>query len=158
MGLAHRLMAYEPSLKAVKGSHESFTSVTFTDIAGLSLPVVAGVQYIIDGHVVFQSDTLTAGLGLAITCPSSTIMVQVGIPVDVNGTAMYHWGNIRGSTGYVQGTAVGGVNANYLATLRGFILPSASGTFQVQANSSTVVGAPTISVRASSNIRLITVG
>jgi len=151
-------MSYEPTYKAVKGSHEAFTSVTFTDVAGLSLPVVAGVQYAIDGNVVFQSDTLAAGLGLAITCPASTIMVQVGIPVDVNGVAMYHWGNIRGSTGFVQGTTVGGVNANYLAVLHGFIAPSASGTLQIQANVNTTTGNPTISVRASSHLRLFQIG
>lgn len=150
-------MSYDPQALAIQGANQNFTSTTPADITGLVLPVVAGVHYEIMARLVFSSDSLTAGLKLSYTCPAGTILTQVGIPETGDAVGMYHWGNLRSSGGTITAVSVGATGTNYLATIDGFFAPTASGNFQIQAASSTTVGSPTITVKASSHLRLTSV-
>lgn len=109
------------------------TSTTLANAAGLSLAVTAGTYYSFDFVVLFQSAATTTGLRLGLTCPAFTVYsARVGIPVAADGVAGDLQGWLTTSGDSVLGTGVQAITTTYAATIRGVILPSASGTLQVQ--------------------------
>ena len=147
-------MSFRASHVALKAAAEDFTSVTFADITSLTLPVIDGGRYRVDAMVVFLCDVLTTGLALKILAPTGILNCVVGIPETTNGTAMIHWGNVRTSGDTVTAPTVGSITATYTATISGVLAPTAAGDITLQAALSSAVGAPTISIKQGSFLRL----
>lgn len=109
------------------------TSTTLANATGLSLAVTAGTYYSFDFVVLFRAAATTTGLRLGLTCPAFTVYsARVEIPVAADGTSGDLQGWLTTSGDSVLGTGVQAITTTYAATIRGLILPSASGTIQVQ--------------------------
>jgi hypothetical protein len=109
------------------------TSTTLANAAGLSFAVTAGTYYSFEFVVLFQAAATTTGLRLGLTCPAFTVYsARVEIPVAADGVSGDMQGWLTTSGDSVLGTGVQAITTTYAATIRGVILPSASGTLQVQ--------------------------
>lgn len=109
------------------------TVVALANTTGLSFSLTANTYYAFEFMVVFSSAATTTGLRVGFTCPAFTLMsCSVSIPTAADGaSAMWH-GWITTSGDSVVGSGVQAINTNYVAVLKGVILPSSNGTLQVQ--------------------------
>jgi hypothetical protein len=106
---------------------------TLVNVLNLAFALVAGTTYRFRFAVVFRSTSGTVGLKLGLTFPAATIFAaSARIPIAATGTAGELQGSITASGGSVTGTAVPAANADYLARVDGVIVPSSSGTLQLQ--------------------------
>jgi hypothetical protein len=109
------------------------TSTTLANAAGLSFAVTAGTYYSFEFVVLFQAAATTTGLRLGLTCPAfSVYSARATIPIAADGVSGESQGWLTTSGDSVLGTGVQAITTTYAATIRGMILPSASGTLQVQ--------------------------
>lgn len=81
------------------------TSVAFADVTGLVVPLLANLDYIIDGWLVFQSAATTTGLALSFTSPAgcSSLMdlITVGNIATVVQFRMANADDVATATGVV---------------------------------------------------------
>lgn len=123
----------------------ALTSATLANVTGLGFAVTAGNYYSFEFVVLFQSAATTTGLRLGLTLPAATVYsasVDIPIAADGAGGSMQGWLTTSGDS--VLGTGVQAATTTYAATIRGMILPSASGTLQVQAATEVAASAITI--------------
>lgn len=128
----------------------ALTGTTLTNVSGLGFAVTAGNYYSFEFVVLFQSAATTTGLRLGLTLPAATVYsasVDIPIAADGAGGSMQGWLTTSGDS--VLGTGVQAATTTYAATIRGLILPSASGTLQVQA--ATEVASSAITIKQGSH-------
>lgn len=134
----------------------ALTSATLANVTGLSFALTAGTYYSFEFLVLFQSAAATTGLRLGLTFPAAIVVsAAVEIPVAADGTAGAIHGWLTSTGDSVLGTGVQAAATTYAAWIRGAILPSASGTLQVQA--ATEVAASAVTVKQGSHGILRTV-
>lgn len=135
---------------------QTATDGTLVDVAGLSFSVTAGTTYYFLFQCVHQSNTATIGLKLGLTFPAvTTFAATAKTPITAGSVTSEFSGPITASGGSITGTAVPVINTNYLATIEGVIVPSASGTLQVQFAAETTGG--TVTFKANSPGLLYTI-
>lgn len=128
----------------------ALTSTTLANVTGLSFAVTAGSYYSFEFVVLFQSAATTTGLRLGLTLPAATgYSASVDIPIAADGTAGTLHGWLTSSGDSVLGSGVQAAATTYAATIRGFVLPSATGTLQVQA--ATEVASSAITIKQGSH-------
>lgn len=133
-----------------KTADESTTSNTvLTSAAGLSFSVTAGRYYMFDFLVLFRTAATTTGIVLAVSAPAATRFGYTSdIPIAADGTAATRHGWGTASDDLNVGTGVQAANTDYVAYVRGIILPSANGTIQIRFRSE--VSASSVTVRQGS--------
>jgi hypothetical protein len=133
------------------------TTTTLVNTTGLSFAVTAGSLYRFMAMVVFRSGTSTIGLKLGATVPAFTVYgASVLVPIANDGTAAAFHGWLTSSGDSVVGTAVAAINTDFVATVHGMLVPSASGTVQVQ-HASDATGSAGITVRRGSVLTYTTI-
>lgn len=117
-----------------KTSDQVISSTTLTNITGLSFPLSQVGYYFIDIFLVFQSDAINTGIKIALTFPDGTVEpFNISIPQSGDDELSRFVGNISATGQSVTSTGVPVVNTDFIAHIRGSIVPNTSGTFQVQA-------------------------
>src|SRR6185295_13692858 len=120
---------------------QTFSSTTPADVVGLKFSVIAGTYYLFRFVIIAQSPTVTTGsqvgLALSVTKPATTVFAA-----DVTGTKMT-WDDLSQAS------------ANYLATYEGLILPSATGTLQLQAANTFGTGIVTVKQASSAFLTIV---
>lgn len=112
---------------------QTATTATLADVTGLSFSVTSGTVYYFLFQCVFQSTSTSVGLKAGLTFPAVTTFAStVKTVMSAAGVSSEYSGPISASGGSVAATAVPVANTNYLSTIEGVIVPSASGTLQVQ--------------------------
>lgn len=132
-----------------KTSDQTFNSATAADVSSMSFAVVAGRTYHFKFLLLVRSDTLTVGIATTITVPAITrfgATVETILAADGAGAAWH--GAISSSGDAVVPTAVPAINTDYVLTLEGVLIPSASGTLQLRARTET--GTTVVTVRQGS--------
>lgn len=89
------------------------TVTTLGNVAGLALPVTIALYYNFRFGIIWNAATATTGIKIGLTTPTATVYTQVGV------------GNYAAGAG-------GDTTANYFTMVEGVIVPSATGTLQVQ--------------------------
>lgn len=125
------------------------TSVSYGDVTGLSFAVTSGTKYWYEFFVLFDADLAGTGHQFALNGPTTT---QFGYRKDsalTNNTT-----DTRNINAYDSGavTATSAATTGNIATIVGFIQPSASGTLIVRSRTETA-GTSTITVKAGSYVR-----
>jgi hypothetical protein len=138
-----------PTVVKLTADLAAATSVTLANTTGLSFSVTAGTYYAFEFLIVYSSAATTTGLKASLTVPASTVFAaSASIPTAADGaSAMWH-GWITTSGDAVTGSGVQAINTNYVAVLKGVILPSGNGTLQVQ--HATEIAASGITVKRGS--------
>lgn len=124
---------------------QAFTAITLANVTGLSFAVTSGTHYRIAARIVFRTAATTTGLKLGATIPAFTVFsASVNIPLAADGAGgMWHgWLTSSGDT--VTSTGVQAANTDYVAVIEGILIPSANGTFQLQAASEVLASAATL--------------
>lgn len=108
-----------------------------TNATGLSFAVTSGVYYNFSFVIVHQSLLSTTGLRLGLTHPGATIFaahaaVSHTASATADGSDNRFEGPLTTSGDSVVGAGVAAATTNYVSTIEGFILPSTTGTLQVQ--------------------------
>jgi hypothetical protein len=132
-----------PGITSVKMLSDMATAVGLTAVnaSGIGFTVLPNVYYYFEFGAVFQSQQPATGLGVTVTFPAVTIFAaNASIPQAVDSTATMFAGQISSSGDFVQGTAAAASGTNFLATIEGMILPSATGTLQMQYRAETAAG------------------
>ena len=98
-------------------------TTTFADITGLSFTALANKDYIIEGWLIFQSDTATCGIKFALNGPASPVAVAMlaHIPIALD---LYASDSCRASRAYnscVPSVSVDTINANLLCKIEGLV-------------------------------------
>ncbi len=117
------------------GDASAATTTTLADVTGLVLPVTSGVYYHFEFHMIYQAAATTTGIKCSVTIPSVTTFAAVAqLPVSTaaDGTANIYYGHISSSGDAVVGTGTPAATTNTYAWIEGNILPSASGSVQLQ--------------------------
>lgn len=152
--VATRLNAMTTVRKTASQNMTGTAAVNITDLA-FPIPAAAGAFYTFDFTVVWQSTTLTAGMGISLTWPTlgtggvTTAQVQIGA-LAVDGAGELFSGTINGASGadVVLSTATAVINVNYVTTVRGVLYSgttaNTAGTLQLQGRSEVTAGACTI--------------
>jgi hypothetical protein len=135
-----------PSESIVKVTADQASSVTtLANATGLSFAVAAGTTYRFNGYIVFRTAATTTGLKLAATVPAFTVFAAaVNIPLAADGSGGMWHGWLTSSGDSVTATGVQAANTDYVAVIQGVLIPSASGTFQLQFASEVALSAATI--------------
>ena len=139
------------ALRYVKktGDQSWIASAALANVTGMSFRVEAGLYYAFHWKVVYQSDTLTTGIQIALTHPGATIFAATGKTiVAVDGVAAEYVGAMTASDDPVTSTDVVAVNTDYIFEVIGCIVPSAAGALQLRAAGEVAAG--TVKVRRGS--------
>jgi hypothetical protein len=127
------------------------TATALTTTTGLSFAVTSGTTYRFAALVVFRSAALTTGIRLGATTPAfSVYSARISIPFAVDGSGGIFHGVLTTSGDSVVSSAVPAINTDLLASIEGVLIPSASGTFQLQ-HASEVAGSA-VTIRNGSNL------
>lgn len=134
-------------------SNYTNSTTTYTSIDGLSFPVVTGKVYKFRFNVIFSVASTTRALRLLLGTPSvTTLAAQIVIPTSTTVAGSY-------VVATQSGTVTGGTNATsgqiLFSTVEGIIVPSATGTFQLQASNSG--GGSTSTVYSGSTVEFVEV-
>lgn len=130
------------------------TSTTLANSTGLSFSVLSGVYYDFEFGVVWRTATATTGLKLGLTTPTFTVFAAtVNGQVAADGAAAEWTGALSTSGDSSALSGAEATNTDYIAYIRGMILPSANGTLQVQ-HAAEVAAAGNVTVRQGSFGRL----
>lgn len=143
-GAAGAAGATGPStLSSVRMVSDMATAVGLTAVnaSGLSFTVLPAVYYYFQFGAVYQAQQPATGLGITVTFPSATVFAgNAYIPQAADGTGAIFSGQISSSADFVQATATPASGVNFMATVEGMILPSATGTVQLQFRAETAAG------------------
>jgi hypothetical protein len=130
------------------------TSTTLANSTGLSFSVLSGVYYDFEFGVVWRTATATTGIKLGLTTPTFTVFsAMVNGNVAADGTAAEWTGSLTTSGDSSSLSGAEATNTDYIAFVRGMILPSANGTLQLQ-HAAEVAAAGNVTVRQGSFGRL----
>lgn len=104
----------------------------FTDITGLTFPVVAGTDYAFEFYITFQSAATTTGWRAGVNCPAGTLDFWAGSDVIANGAAgvathTERHNTVRDDMTLLTATITQAVDLN--VRIRGRYLCTANGTF-----------------------------
>ena len=104
----------------------------FTDITGLTFPVVAGVDYAFDFYITFRSAVTTTGWRAGVNCPAGTLDFWAGSDIIANGAAgvathTERHNTVRDDMTLLTATITQGVDLN--VRIKGRYLCTANGTF-----------------------------
>jgi hypothetical protein len=107
-------------------------AATFTDITGLTFPVVNGTDYAFEFYITFQSAATTTGWKAGVNCPAGTLDFWAGSDVIANGAAgvathTERHNTVRDDMTLLTSTVTAGVDLN--VRIRGRYLCTANGTF-----------------------------
>jgi hypothetical protein len=129
------------------------TSTTAADVTGLSFAVTAGVTYQFEFYVVWRCAATTgSGIGLSINGPASptTLAYMVDTPSSATARTL---GNRRAYDTFGAVTAIDAANSDSLATIRGVLRPSASGTLIVRYRAGTSGSGATVKANSFGLLR-----
>jgi hypothetical protein len=127
------------------------TATALTNTTGLSFAVTSGTTYRFAALILFRSAALTTGIRLGATTPAfSVYSARISIPFAVDGSGGIFHGVLTTSGDSVVSSAVPAINTDLLASIEGVLIPSASGTFQLQ-HASEVAGSA-VTIRNGSNL------
>lgn len=123
---------------------------TLADATGLTFTVNSGITYYFEFFLLFSMDNAANGLNCGLTFPASTAFSAAAmIPNGADGTSAARYGWITSSGDSVTAsTSPSPSGTVFMASLKGEIKPSATGTLQVQFASSDP--ARTVTLQASS--------
>lgn len=129
-------------------------SLTLADIhSDMSFPVTSGKMVGYDASLIFRTAAATTGLRFGATVPAFTVMAGTGeVPVAAGGVGGVYHSYLTASGVSITGTGVPLAGVDYMARLRGVLLPSATGflTFQFASE----INASRVTIRAGSHARL----
>lgn len=131
------------TFSTVKMVSDMATAVGLTAVnaSGLLFTVQPNTYYYFQFGAVFQAQQPLTGLGVTVTFPAVTIFAgNAYVPIAADSTATMFAGQITSSGDFVQGTATVASATNFIATVEGMILPSATGTLQLQYRAETAAG------------------
>lgn len=102
-----------------KGSDQTFAATSLADVTGMGFALVAGGIYEIEYDIIWQTATVTVGVGVAVNGPASPASVQ-GTALIVGGNPATTIGDIAsaGFTAYDSGpltTSAAVINTSYMA-------------------------------------------
>jgi hypothetical protein len=118
-------------------------------VTGLSFAVTSGRHYRFEFLLAVRSDTATVGVRATVTTPTvTTLAATVTTILAADGTAALYEGAITASGDAVVPTAVPAINTDYVLKVEGIIVPSATGTLQLQIGTET--GTTVVTVRRGS--------
>lgn len=130
-------------------SDQTFNSSTLANVSGMSFAVTSGRTYHFKFVLLVRSDTATVGLRTSVTVPPIT---RFGATVETiiagAGASSAFNAPISASDGAATATAVPAINTDYVLTLEGILIPSATGTLQLRA--ATETGTTVVTVRQGS--------
>lgn len=123
----------------------TFTSTTPANVTGLAFTVTSGTYYYFRFVVLYQSAATTTGISVTLSHPGATIFsAAANLPNAGDGnTAMFH-GWITASTDKVTAAGVQALTTTYAAVVEGVILPSSTGSLQLQVGTSVNLSAITV--------------
>lgn len=128
-----------PSATCLTTSDTSSSSTTLVSVTGATLAVVSGTTYSFDFWVLIQSAVATAGVQLAVTGPTASI-IAYSIFTPTSNTAYVQLAATAWDTKNGAG-AVGVINTTYLSRVTGLVKQTANGNIQLRVaseNTSTV--------------------
>lgn len=132
-----------------KPSSQSVTSSSLTNATGLAFRVNSGRTYSFRFTIVYQSNDTNTGIRFALTVPSSSRFAAIGRAIsNTDGGAGEHQALLNSSGDAYATSIVQVANADNLLIIEGVIVPSQSGTLQVQFGNET--GSATVTVYAGS--------
>lgn len=121
-----------------KTADQTIATATATNVTGLSFPVTAGRYYRFQFLCLVQSNTLTVGVACTVTTPAFTrFAARARAPFAADGSGAEWQGEITASGDAVVPTAIAAINTDYLLEVEGILVPSASGTLQLQGRTET---------------------
>jgi hypothetical protein len=146
-----------PDLVKLTADQTFNSTTTLANVNGLSFAVTSGQYYRFSCYLTVQSDTATSGLKIGLTTPTFTIFSATGRTlVAADGVSSEYQGAITSSGDSVAATDVPATATDYLYEVVGNLLPSATGTLQVQAAEDVAAG--NVKVRNGSNCLLTDLG
>lgn len=114
----------------------STTTTALANVTSLVVSVTSGNNYYFKFGVIYTSTVAATGIILGATTPTfSVYAANVACPAAADATSAMFFGWLTTSGDSVTSTGVqqtAGTGARYLATVEGFISPTANGTVQVQ--------------------------
>lgn len=124
-------------------------STTPVDATGLSFAVAANTNYFFEFQIIYQSDTATVGVGMAVNGPASPISITYNVVIAAS-TTTHIINHIRAYDTYAQTTlAIDTINADTPAFIRGILLNGANaGTLVVRFRLET--GTTVVTIKAGS--------
>lgn len=127
------------------------TATALANISTLAFAVVAGTTYNFTARLVFRAAATTTGIRLGATFPGVTAFAaNASALFAADGSDAVFQGALTSSGDSVLSTGVPAANTDYLAVIEGVIVPSASGTLQLQF--ATEVAGSAATVRAGSSL------
>ncbi len=138
-----------------KTADQTFTTAASSNVTGLSFAVVAGVTYKYKFSVLYTSAAVNTGLRIGLTYPAATVAsANAKIPVsNTDGAAFIFAGLLSTSGDFVLATGSAAASPTVLvADIEGVIVPSATGTVQLQAG--TEIAASNIVIKAGSFVEV----
>jgi hypothetical protein len=141
----------------LKTTDQTFATASLAAVTSLVFAASANRAYLVELDLVFRSDTLTVGIGVALTTPSSQVIAGVGgAIIAADGAAAMLDGAATTSGDAIISTAVPAINTDYLFSARWIVCATASGNLQVQARTET--GTTIVTVRRGSVMRVWELG
>lgn len=121
-------------------------TTSFTDITGLTVPVLSGKHYCFEAHLYHIENASTTGAQFAINGPTMTLMQLQEIGGFAGavgaGTMQCNVGSVAAlDTAAIAATSSAGTPQVVMAILSGYINPSAAGTFAMRGKSEVAVAA-----------------
>ena len=150
-GAAWRIPA-EGCVRALLGADYASSTVTQSDVTGLSFSVKSGVTYQFDFVVTWQCAATTAsGIGLAINGPTTSMLWYfVDTPSSATARTL---GNRRAYDTFGAVTTIDAANSNTGAIIRGSMTASADGTLVLRARAGTAGSLATVKAGSSATLR-----
>lgn len=130
------------AIRYVTSDSTHATAATFADVTGLTFAVLSGKKYAIDAHLIHQTNATTTGAQFGIGGVAMTEMMLSGIAMITASVTAAAYASSAAVTAVdtafvVETTGPGAVNM--IALMRGYFIPSASGTLAVRATSEVTV-------------------
>jgi len=119
-------------------SDQTINTTTPQNVTGLVFSVTSGRYYHFRFVCLVQSNTATVGVRATVTHPGATRFgATCATIIAADGTAAAFHGAITASGDAVIPTAVPAINTDYVLTIEGLLLASATGNLQLQAGTET---------------------
>lgn len=127
------------TVRVKQTADSTFNTATQTDISSMQFAVTDAVYYQFVFDIIFQSTSATTvGIELGLTGPTTTSFgATVEIPAGADGVGAIFGGSLEAVGDSVMSTQVIATSVDYHATVRGTILPSASGILKLRFSSET---------------------
>jgi hypothetical protein len=135
-----------PSTRKLTVDPAASTVTTMADVTGLSFPVLANKYYRFRFELIYRSAATTTGIKLSVTIPAFTRFTAEGAghSVTADGVASKFVGFITASDDPVICSGVQVINTDYMAVIKGLLVPSASGNLTARFASEVAASAVTV--------------